>query len=199
MKNNYNEMIKELTDKELTFHLYVTQVLLLIVSFILGLFLFKDFSYLKLIKWDDFQIIKFGVPSGILVVLIDVILMKQLPSSYYNDGGLNERIFRNKSTLQIAWITAIVAFSEEMLFRGMIQTKFGLIIASIVFALIHYRYLFNWFLFLNIILLSFLIGFIYVFTNNLAVTIVMHFVIDFLLGIFIKKKSLHEQEGLFHE
>jgi uncharacterized protein len=199
MKNNYNEMIKELTDKELTFHLYVTQVLLLIVSFILGLFLFKDFSYLKLIKWDDFQIIKFGVPSGILVVLIDVILMKQLPSSYYNDGGLNERIFRNKSTLQIAWITAIVAFSEEMLFRGMIQTKFGLIIASIVFALIHYRYLFNWFLLLNIILLSFLIGFIYVFTNNLAVTIVMHFVIDFLLGIFIKKKSLHEQEGLFHE
>jgi uncharacterized protein len=199
MKNNYNEMIKELTDKELTFHLYLTQVLLLIVSFILGLFLFKDFSYLKLIKWDDFQIIKFGVPSGILVVLIDVILMKQLPSSYYNDGGLNERIFRNKSTLQIAWITAIVAFSEEMLFRGMIQTKFGLIIASIVFALIHYRYLFNWFLFLNIILLSFLIGFIYVFTNNLAVTIVMHFVIDFLLGIFIKKKSLHEQEGLFHE
>jgi uncharacterized protein len=199
MKNNYTEMIKELTDKELTFHLYVTQVLLLIVSFILGLFLFKDFSYLQLIKWDDFQIIKFGVPSGILVVLIDVILMKQLPSSYYNDGGLNERIFRNKSTLQIAWITAIVAFSEEMLFRGMIQTKFGLIIASIVFALIHYRYLFNWFLFLNIILLSFLIGFIYVFTNNLAVTIVMHFVIDFLLGIFIKKKSLHEQEGLFHE
>jgi uncharacterized protein len=199
MKNNFNEMIKELTDKELTFHLYLTQVLLLMVSFILGLFLFKDFSYLKLIKWDDFQIIKFGVPSGIMVVLIDVILMKQLPPSYYNDGGLNERIFRNKSTLHIAWVTAIVAFSEEMLFRGMIQTKFGLIIASLVFALIHFRYLFNWFLFLNIILLSFLIGFIYVFTNNLAVTIVMHFIIDFLLGIFIKKKSLHEQEGLFHE
>jgi uncharacterized protein len=199
MKKKYNEMIKELTDKELTFHLYLTQVLLLIVSFILGLSLFKDFSYLKLIKWNDFQIIEFGVPGGILVVLIDVILMKQLPSSYYNDGGLNERIFRNKGTLQIAWITAMVAFSEEMLFRGMIQTKFGLIIASIVFAIIHYRYLFNWFLFLNIMLLSFLIGFIYEFTNNLAVTIVMHFVIDFLLGIFIKKKSLHEQEGMFHE
>jgi membrane protease YdiL (CAAX protease family) len=195
MKNKYNEIIKELTDKELLFHLYATQILLLVVSFILGLFLYDGFSYLNYLKWNDLHIFTIGVTAGVVVVLMDITLMKWLPTSYYHDGGLNERIFKNKNIFHIAWIAAIVAFSEELLFRGIIQTKIGLILASLVFAVIHFRYLFNWFLFLNIILLSFLIGYIYDLTNNLAVTIVMHFVIDFLLGIYMKKKSLYEQEG----
>jgi membrane protease YdiL (CAAX protease family) len=136
-----------------------------------------------------------GIPVGVMVVIIDIVLMKLLPSSYYNDGGLNERIFRHKSVWKIAWIAAIVAFSEELLFRGIIQTKVGLILASFIFAVIHYRYLFNWYLFLNIVLLSFLIGFIYQWTNNLAVTIVMHFIIDFLLGIYIKYRKAEEPGG----
>jgi uncharacterized protein len=195
MKNKYNEIIKELTNKELLFHLYATQILLLVVSFVLGFILYDGFSYLNYLRWSDLHIVTIGVTTGILVVLIDITLMRWLPSSYYYDGGLNERIFKNKNIFHIAWIAAIVAFSEELLFRGIIQTKIGLILASLVFAVIHYRYLFNWFLFLNIILLSFLIGYIYDLTNNLAVTIVMHFVIDFLLGIYMKKKSLYEQEG----
>ena len=86
-------------------------------------------------------------------------------------------------------IAALVAISEEILFRGVIQTNTGLIISSIIFAVVHYRYLFNWFLFTNIILLSFLIGYIYLVTNNLVVTIVMHFFIDFILGLIIKFRT----------
>jgi hypothetical protein len=112
--------------------------------------------------------------------------MKLLPASFYDDGGLNERIFKNRHVFHTFVIALFVAFSEELLFRGIIQTKVGLVIASIIFAIIHYRYLFNWYLFFNIILLSFLIGFIYKWTGNLAVTIMMHFVIDFLLGVYIK-------------
>jgi uncharacterized protein len=83
------------------------------------------------------------------------------------------------------------------LFRGIIQTKVGLILASIIFAIIHYRYLFNWFLFINIVILSFFIGLIFDWTDNLAVTIIMHFVIDFLLGVYIKIKrpSRRDEEG----
>jgi uncharacterized protein len=199
MKNRYNEIIQELSDKELLFHLYATQILLLVISFVLGLFMYDDFSYLNDLRFNDIHILTIGASTGVLVVLIDMALMRWLPSSYYHDGGLNERIFRNKNILHIAWIAAIVAFSEEMLFRGIIQTKIGLILASLVFAVVHYRYLFNWYLFVNIVLLSLLIGYIYDISNNLAVTIVMHFVIDFLLGIYMKKKSLHEQEGFSNE
>ena len=137
-----------------------------------------------------------------MVVIADILLMKWLPSSFYDDGGLNDRIFKNRSVIHIAWIAAFVALSEELLFRGVIQTKVGLILASLIFAIIHYRYLFNWFLFSNIVILSFLIGFIYDWTNNLAVTMIMHFTIDFLLGLYIKFKNsidVDEEEGLLHE
>jgi uncharacterized protein len=198
MKNKYSELVKGLTDKELLFHLYMTQFILLGISFILGILLFDHFSFLQSINFSDVNILLIGIPTGVAVVVVDILLMKWLPSSYYDDGGLNERIFSNKRIIHIALIAALVAVSEELLFRGIIQTKTGLIFASLIFAIIHYRYLFNWFLFSNIVLLSFFIGFIYERTNNLAVTIIMHFTIDFLLGLHInyrRKKNVDGMEG----
>lgn len=190
-KEDYNRLIKNLSDKELLIQLYLTQLIILIVALILGFILFNRFDeFLHLFDWRDPMIWKVGALSGIVIVLLDFILMRLLPSSLYDDGGLNERIFSNRSIPHIAFISAIVAFSEEILFRGVIQTHVGLILSSVIFALIHYRYLFHWFLFLNIVLLSFFIGFVYMLTENLAVTIVMHFTIDFLLGVFLRFKRL---------
>lgn len=199
MKKKYFELINGLTDKDLLFHLYMTQVILCAISLILGFIFFDDFSYFNNFNLKDFQIISIGIPAGITVVIADILLMKWLPSSYYDDGGLNERIFKNRNLFHILIIALFVAFSEELLFRGIIQTKVGLILASIIFAIIHYRYLFNWFLFTNIVILSFFIGLIFEWTDNLAVTIVMHFIIDFLLGVYIKIKRpirLDEEGGV---
>ena len=194
MKKNYRELINRATDKELQNSLYLTQVMILIISFIFGMFLFDDLAeFIALFIWDLPQIILWGGIAGVAVVLVDLLLMKLLPSHYYDDGGLNKRIFRNRSISQIAFIAVIVAIPEELLFRGMIQTHFGLISASIIFAIVHYRYLFNWYLFLNVIGLSFFIGYVYLQTNNILVTIFMHFLIDFLLGCHIKQQ---EQEGI---
>ncbi|MFP5107942.1 lysostaphin resistance A-like protein [Neobacillus sp. C211] len=195
MKKKYFELINELTDKDLLFHLYMTQGILCVISLILGFIFFDHFSYLNNISLNDFHIISIGLTAGITVVMVDILLMKSLPSSFYDDGGLNERIFKNRNLFHILIIALLVAFSEELLFRGIIQTKVGLILASIIFAIIHYRYLFNWFLFVNIVILSFFIGLIFLWTDNLAVTIVMHFVIDFLLGVYIKfKRPIREDE-----
>ncbi|WML25748.1 type II CAAX endopeptidase family protein [Neobacillus sp. OS1-33] len=195
MKKKYFELINSLTDKDLLFHLYMTQVILCVISILLGLIFFDHLSYLNHISLQDFQIITIGVPVGIAVVLADILLMKLLPSSYYDDGGLNERIFKKRNIFHILFIALFVAFSEELLFREIIQTKLGLILASIIFAIIHYRYLFNWFLFVNIVVLSFFIGLIFEWTGNLAVTIAMHFVIDFLLGVYIKfRRPIREDD-----
>jgi uncharacterized protein len=202
MKNKYNELIQGLTDRELLFHLYMTQIILLVITFILGILLYDHFSFMQAIDISDLRILSIGVPAGVAIVLVDILLMKMLPPHFYDDGGLNERIFKNRSVIHIIWIAAFVAISEELLFRGVIQTKVGLILASLIFAIIHYRYLFNWFLFSNIVILSFFIGFIYEWTNNLAITMVTHFIIDFLLGLYIKYRhsiDVDEQEGLLHE
>ncbi|PLS02095.1 CPBP family intramembrane glutamic endopeptidase [Neobacillus cucumis] len=186
MKRKYHQIIAELTDKELLYHLYLTQIILLIVSLILGAILYDHFPYIQNFSLSDDHIFTIGIPTGVMIVIVDILLMKLLPASFYDDGGLNQRIFKNRHVFHTFIIALFVAFSEELLFRGIIQTKVGLVMASTIFAIIHYRYLFNWFLFLNIILLSFLIGIIYKWTGNLAVTIMMHFVIDFLLGLYIK-------------
>lgn len=188
-KKRYNELINELTDKELLLNLYLTNALLLILSVGLGFLLFDSMkSFLVIFDWVDIRILTVGVTAGAAVVLLDVIFMKFMSSSYYDDGGLNKRIFQNRKVWQIALIALSVAISEEILFRGVIQTNFGLIIASVIFALVHYRYLFNLFLFVNVVVLSFFIGYIYSLTENLLVTIVMHFVIDFSLGVIYRYK-----------
>jgi uncharacterized protein len=200
MKDRYKETVAGLTEKELLFHLAATQILLLTISAILGMIMFDSLNEFKgLFIWDDRKIFTLGICAGAAVVALDYILMKYLPKSYYDDGGLNERIFRNRSVVQIMLIAAMVAVSEEILFRGIIQTNTGLIISSIIFAVVHYRYLFNWFLFTNIILLSFLIGYIYMITNNLVVTIVMHFFIDFVLGLIIKFRTQAAIGGTYIE
>ena len=184
-----NEMIKLLSDKELKLQLFISQLLLIILSVILGLFFFDSFSDWKTyFIWNPSDIITYGFLVGIIIVFIDIILMKFVPSKYYDDGGINKRIFRNTSIPYIFVITLFIAVAEELLFRGVLQTTFGYIIASLIFALVHFRYLNKLFLFSSILLISFLLGFIFEITNNLSVTIVTHFTVDFLLGVIISLK-----------
>ncbi|MGP7816090.1 lysostaphin resistance A-like protein [Niallia sp. 01092] len=187
-KERYFHMINQLSDKELVKHLYFTQLLLLIVSVILGMFVFKlDLSFFTLFRFH-FNHFLIGLASGVVIVAIDILFMNILPEKYQDDGGINHRIFTGRNPFHIMIIAAVVAISEEILFRGIVQTKLGLLISSVIFAIIHYRYLFNRFLFANIIVLSFLMGYLFQITNNLSVTIIMHFTIDFLLGMIIRYK-----------
>ncbi|MGE8077919.1 CPBP family intramembrane glutamic endopeptidase [Peribacillus loiseleuriae] len=186
MKNKQAELIARLSNHELHKQLFLTQILLLVISAILGFILFDHYSSFTKIFRMEWQIIYIGVSAGLIVVLLDLVMMKLLPEAYHNDGGINERIFTSLSYPMIAVVALLVAISEELLFRGVLQTHIGLIWTSVLFALVHYRYLFHPFLFINIILLSFFIGFIFEMTGNLYVTISMHFTIDFILGLIIK-------------
>lgn len=182
-----SEIIKLLSDKELKSSLILSQLLFLVLSLIGSILLFDNvtdwFHYFHL---DAKEIIYYGIFSGVLIVLIDLILMYTLPKRYYDDGGINERIFKSLTVSEIFFICIIIAFSEELLFRGVIQTTFGYITASIIFTLVHVRYLTKPVLFISILLVSFFIGYLFEVTGNLYVTIFAHFTVNFLLGIFIR-------------
>ncbi|WP_453995352.1 CPBP family intramembrane glutamic endopeptidase [Bacillus nitroreducens] len=185
------DIIKNLADKEIIFHLYLTQVILLFVSFGLGFFLFDDWSsFLELWKWKDWNILIIGSTFALAVVFIDMLLIKSLPEAMYDDGGINERIFQRRSITHIFVLCLLISFSEEILFRGVIQTHFGLIVASIVFALLHVRYLHKWVLLTSVIVLSFLLGYIYDVYQNLWITVYAHFLIDFILAVKLRMDFL---------
>ncbi|WP_433742909.1 lysostaphin resistance A-like protein [Falsibacillus pallidus] len=196
-----SEIIKQLTAKQLIQQVYYTQLALLTISFFLGIFLFDRFSSFADLWKFDLRLIVFGVLNGVAVVLLDVIMMKILPDRFYDDGGINKKIFSNLTGGGIFLISLAIAFCEEILFRGLVQTHTNWWIAGIIFAAIHIRYWGHWYLIVNIFLLSFWISGIYELTgHSITAVISMHFTIDFLLGLVIRKKAKNEQkEGMSNE
>ncbi|WP_404452876.1 CPBP family intramembrane metalloprotease [Virgibacillus necropolis] len=182
-----SDIIKQLSDRDLKVQLIVTQLLLVLLSIILSYFLFHSFvDWLDYIKLSYYDILYYGVIPGLLIVLIDLACMYIFPKKYYDDGGINQRIFRSRSVGGIFFLALMVAISEELLFRGVIQTTFGYLTASILFALIHFRYLKKPILLVSILFVSFYIGYIFMLTENLLVTITAHFIVDFILGLVIR-------------
>ncbi|WP_138416901.1 CPBP family intramembrane glutamic endopeptidase [Aquibacillus sediminis] len=187
MRNRQAELIKSMTITQLKQQLVVSQLILFTLSVVLSFFLFESFyQWVDLMKWEPWVLLKFGIIPGVIVVLIDVILMHFLPKHTYDDGGINEKIFQNLSIIEIIIICLFIAIAEEMLFRGVIQTTFGYVIASFLFAIVHIRYLYKPILFISVVALSFYLGYIYMITSNLLVPIIAHFTIDVLLGWIIR-------------
>jgi uncharacterized protein len=184
-----SEIIKQLTDEELRKSVIYSQVLFLFISFIVSLLLFDSLmKWTSLFQFDIKEIVYLGIVPGIVIVALDLITISLLPKKFYDDGGINQRIFSNISLPKIFALTLLIAFSEELLFRGIIQTTFGYLTASLIFALFHIRYLKKPVLLISILFISFLIGYIYEITGNLLVTITAHFIVDFLLGLVIRYK-----------
>ncbi|MFC4557415.1 CPBP family intramembrane glutamic endopeptidase [Virgibacillus kekensis] len=185
-----SEIIKQLTDKELVKQLVISQMLLLLLAIILSLFFFGDFSdWAHYFRLDGPGIIYYGVLPGLIIVILDILFVIIFPEKYYDDGGINDKIFRKRPLIQIAGIALITAISEELLFRGVLQTTFGYVVASIFFAVVHIRYLKKPLLLISVLFVSFYIGYIFLLTENLYTTITAHFVVDFLLGAVIRFKK----------
>ncbi|WP_096270486.1 CPBP family intramembrane glutamic endopeptidase [Paucisalibacillus globulus] len=184
-----SEIIEQLTDHELRKSVIYSQILFLIISLLVSFLLFDSLEeWTSLFHLDMKEIVYFGFFSGIIIVVVDLIMISLLPKSLYDDGGINKRIFSGMSLPNIFFLTLLIAVSEELLFRGVIQTTFGYMIASISFAFVHFRYLNKPVLLISIIFVSFLIGYMYEHTGNLLVTITSHFIVDFLLGLVIRYK-----------
>lgn len=193
MFKKQNEVIKQLTDKQIVQNLYFTQILLLIISFILGTFLFQGYEeFLDLWSVHDYSFVTYGVGTALFVIIVDFIIMKVVPNHLIDDGGINKKIFERRSVAHIFLLTAIIAFSEEILFRGVLQTHFGIWIASIIFAVLHFRYLSKWLLFIMVVSISFLLGIVYEITDTLYTTIFAHFLIDFVFACQIRLQFLRE-------
>lgn len=186
----HNELVLKLSHKQLLQALFQSQFIFFSIAIVLSFFLFDHIhEWFTLFTVDVKQILFYGVIPGILIVCINIFLTVILPAEWLDDGGLNEKLFKHSSILQIFCIAAIVAISEEVLFRGLIQTVFGYFFASAIFVIVHIRYLKKPVLLISITAVSFYIGYLYVLTTNLFVTMMVHFIVDFILGLFIRYKK----------
>lgn len=177
--------------RELLYHLYLSQIAFFAIGLVLAYFLFNSFQSLKeIFAWQPINIFVIGTLVALVVVGADLLLMKMVPKSLLDDGGINEKMFQTRSLPHIIFLAFVISFAEEFLFRGVIQTHFGIWIASILFAVLHIRYLHKWVLFISVVVISFVLGYTYEVTGSLWVTIWAHFLIDLLLAYKIRADYL---------
>lgn len=100
-------------------------------------------------------------------------------------------------------MAVLPALGEELFFRGLIQKKIGnglqnmhigILISSLLFALIHFQP----YHFLPMLLLSFILGYIYFFTGKLWLSILFHAVNNAMVVLFdaIKKSDTQDLDAI---
>jgi uncharacterized protein len=189
IKNKQADIIKNLNQKEILLNLYLTQFLFLLSAFIISYFFYRDIFYFSnYLTFYPKDILVIGGLSSFIVIILDVMMWKYVPKHLIDDGGINEKIFSSLPIVQILILTLIISICEEILFRGTLQPKVGLIWTSIGFAVMHIRYLSKFVLLVSVLGVSFFLGWLFEITENLYVTIFAHFLIDFILGVILRLK-----------
>lgn len=177
--------IHELNDRLLLYNLYLTQGLTLLVGAIW--IIFQKRNVLELFAWpNSLHVLWWGLGLAAAMLLVDLLLSRVMPEDAMDDGGINQMLFQNRPIWHIVCIAAIVSICEELLFRGAIQYSFGPYWTSILFAVIHIRYLRHWIPTGWVFLSSYGLGYIYVHTGSLWAPIICHFVIDLISGLALR-------------
>ena len=94
-----------------------------------------------------------------------------------------KEIFDNMNLAELVVISLLAGIGEEMLFRGVLQTHFGIIIASIVFGLMHsvsVAYV------IVTIIMGLYIGIIFESGGSLLVPMQLHFIYDLAALVYLK-------------
>lgn len=176
---------EQLTDRMLLINLYVTQGLTLVIGLIWILLQRRNPIQLLNIP-ESAHFVAWGLGLAGVMLVVDFLLTFVVREETMDDGGINELLFGNRPVWHIVVIAAIVAVCEELLFRGAIQYAFGPYWTSILFALIHIRYLRHWIPTGWVFLSSYGLGYIYIMSGTLWAPIVCHFVIDLISGLVIR-------------
>ncbi len=163
----------------------MTQALTLIIGIIWILFQHRN-PILLLQLPNTLNFLYWGAGLAAVVILVDLLISRWVPDEATDDGGVNERLFRNRPWWHILVISFIVSVCEELLFRGALQHAFGAYWTSIIFAAIHVRYLKHWIPTGLVFSISYGLGWIYDYTGTLWAPIAAHFVIDAVMGFIIR-------------
>lgn len=187
--NKQARLVHQLSTKEIILNLYLTQLLLVILTAIFSYILYRDILYFKnFLSIETNAIFGLVFGSALIIISMDLIMWKLLPFEWMNDEGINNKIFTSLTVPQIILVTFVIACCEEIFFRGTLQPRFGLFVTSVLFAVIHIRYLAKPILLISALIISFYFGWIFELTHNLYITIMIHFIIDLVLGLILHYK-----------
>ena len=179
--------MRNLSKKILLLNLVLSQTILLGVAVALKIILVPNRALSSLL---DFKITPWTIAVllfGILfLLLVEILFYKYLPRHELAED-LNRMLIEKFSGFELGLIFFVGALIEEFLFRFLLQSLLGVLLTSIIFALIHVRYIFKKFMLLEVFLLSIILGMAYKMTAMFYVPVVCHFMLNFITALLIKK------------
>lgn len=106
--------VEDMSPQEIGLNLYITQLIIIGIGCLLAYILFQDAKEVfNLWKWEPVSILIIGGLLAIGIVLLDYVAMRVFPESWFDDGGINDKMFRGMSVLHLLVITFLIGFAEE--------------------------------------------------------------------------------------
>ncbi|WP_054710722.1 CPBP family intramembrane glutamic endopeptidase [Bacillus sp. JCM 19041] len=153
------DVLNGMTNKDLYISMYLSQILMFVIGAICAFVLGDGFrNMLTDLPLDWYNGLWQGSVFALFALGVNALVYMLFSKKSLDDGGLNERVFAQMSPLHILFFCAVVAFCEEWLFRAVLQQFFGLPIASVLFAFVHFRYVKKPVLFTYVLILSISLG-----------------------------------------
>jgi membrane protease YdiL (CAAX protease family) len=175
-----------------------TRSRLLILTFtvegiaLLSAFLLAQFFDIRIFQLTEepFRDISIGTIGALPILAVFVLSLTKKAKNIPVLGSLRKTliteirvIFLHMRFNDIFVISILAGIAEEILFRGVIQVKFGIIIASILFGVMHMvtpAYL------IITIFMGFYLGILFQLYGSILVPIQLHFIYDFGALVYLK-------------
>ncbi|MCL1917516.1 MAG: CPBP family glutamic-type intramembrane protease [Peptococcaceae bacterium] len=187
----------QVTRKQILLSLAITVVLTVLAACLvlffcqisIGVYIKDLLSALPATAPDAVLIIAFPV----LMVGLEWVILRYVPRHYWFEP-INNQLAQKFNLFELTAIFAIGAISEEFLFRGVLQNTFGFWIATLLFVLIHTRYLKRVLLLAVSLVLGCGLGLVYLVSGNLWVVILCHFLLNMGVIMILKRRILKKVE-----
>lgn len=180
--------MEQLSKKFLLLNLILSQSIILILGLILyWLFYMKNgASWLELFTAASLKTICFYTVTGSTILgVFQLIFIKFVsPARLYDE--INKQIFEKFSYFELLFIFLFGAWAEELLFRAVIQPFLGVWLTSLIFMVIHFRYLKKVYALFEVYLLSVVLGWLYIMTSSLWVPVICHFTVNYVMAVLAK-------------
>ncbi|NLM21006.1 MAG: CPBP family intramembrane metalloprotease [Peptococcaceae bacterium] len=179
--------MQKLSKKVLLLNIILTQAILLVVAVAIKFFWAPHISLHLLLETKITPgIIAVLLLGTLLLLLLQLLFYKCVPRHELAEE-LNRMLMEKFSLTELCFIFFTGALVEEFLFRFLLQSLLGITLTSLIFALIHVRYISKKYMLLEVFLLSIILGIIFEITSMLYVPIVCHFMLNILTALLIKK------------
>lgn len=180
------DLRQELDQATLLLNLWLTQGVILAIAATGSLFLHGWESTLAMFSLPSKSGLGWAAIVAAIVIALSIFMEHCLPKRWQDDGNINEQLFGQLSFVMTVLVCIVVGFSEEWLFRGVIQSFAGNLWTSVIFTIVHIRYMRKPLLIVSVFATSWLLGELFDAEGTLWLPIAAHIIIDMTLAFYLQ-------------